>query len=216
RAAWGAGRAGGACTRPDAGSPGRTSPSWPRASCSTCLGSCIAWMRAVSLVASALPPASVASSLRICWCSAQSWRAGPVAIMASSRRMIPSSVPWKVSRIPGSALVAGRRMGPAETREGARTREAGRLPQLPLDPQELVVLGDAVAARGGAGFDLARFPSDREVRDGGVLGLAGAVADDRRVAAAEREPHGLRRLGQGADLVHLDEDGVGDAEFDAP
>src|SRR5439155_4554176 len=173
-------------------------------------------MRAVSLVASALPPARVASSLRISWCSAQSWRAGPVAIIASSRRMIPSSVPWKVSRMPGSALAAGRRMGLAEAREGARTREAGRLPQLPLDPQELVVLGDAVAARGGAGFDLARFPGHREVRDGGVLGLAGAVADDRRVAAAEREPHGLRRLGQRADLVDFHEDGVGGAELDAP
>src|SRR5947209_15731397 len=130
-------------------------------------------MRAVRLVASALPPARVASSLRICWCSAQSWRAGPVAIIASSRRMIPSSVPWKVSRIRGSAPVAGRRAEPAEARERARACEAGRLPQLPLDPQELVVLGDPVAARGGTGFDLARFPSHGEVRDGGVLGLAG-------------------------------------------
>ena len=56
---------------------------------------------------------------------------------------------------------------------------------------------------------------DGEVGDRRVLRLARAVRHDRRVAGALREPHRLDRLGQRADLVHLDEDRVADAAVDA-
>src|SRR3546814_6218890 len=56
---------------------------------------------------------------------------------------------------------------------------------------------------------------DGEVGDGGVLGLAGAVRHHRRVGGGVRHLHRLQGLAEGADLVHLDQDGVGDALADA-
>ena len=58
--------------------------------------------------------------------------------------------------------------------------------QLLLDAQQLVVLRHAVGARGGAGLDHPAVGGHREVGDGDVLGLAAAVAHDRRVARARR------------------------------
>ena len=54
--------------------------------------------------------------------------------------------------------------------------------QLLLDAQQLVVLRDAVRARGRARLDLPGAERDREVGDRRVLGLARAVRHDRRVA----------------------------------
>ena len=93
--------------------------------------------------------------------------------------------------------------------------EFGGLAELFLDAEELVVLGDAVGAAGRAGLDLAGAGGDREVGDEGVFGLAGAVADDGGVAVAAAELDGLEGLGDGADLVELDQDGVGDLLLDA-
>jgi len=53
--------------------------------------------------------------------------------------------------------------------------------------------------------------SHREVGDGRILGLARAVRHDRGVAGAMGVGDGLQRLGQGADLVDLDQDRIGDA-----
>src|SRR4051794_38592176 len=49
-----------------------------------------------------------------------------------------------------------------------------------LDAQHLVLLGPPVRARRRAGFDLAAAGGHREVGDRRVLGLARAVAHDRR------------------------------------
>src|SRR5439155_22298272 len=89
-----------------------------------------------------------------------------------------------------------------------------RVTQLFLDAQELVVLGGTLAARHRAGLDLARVDGDGEVRDEGVLGLAGAVRDDRAVARALRQLDRLERLGQRADLVQLHEHRVGETVLD--
>ena len=56
---------------------------------------------------------------------------------------------------------------------------------------------------------------DRDVGDGAVLGLAGAVRDDRAVARFGRHVDRGERLGQRADLVRLDQDRVRDAARDA-
>ena len=77
-------------------------------------------------------------------------------------------------------------------------------------------LADAVGAAGGAGLDLAGVQGHGEVGDGGVLGLAGAVGDDGGVARAVGHLDGVQGLGQGADLVDLDEDGVGDVQSRCP
>ena len=60
--------------------------------------------------------------------------------------------------------------------EGFDAEEFGGLAELFFDAQELVVLGDAVGAAGGAGLDLAGVGGHGDVGDDGVLGLAGAVA----------------------------------------
>ncbi len=56
---------------------------------------------------------------------------------------------------------------------------------------------------------------DGEVGDRRVFGLARAVRHDRAVARFVRDLDGLQRFGQRADLVDLDQDGVGDALGDA-
>src|SRR5207302_11062875 len=84
-----------------------------------------------------------------------------------------------------------------------------------LDAEELVVLRDAVSAAGRAGLDLAGAGGDCEVGYKGVLGLAGAVADDAGVAVAAAKLDGLEGLGDGAGLGDLDWDGVGDLLLDA-
>ena len=87
----------------------------------------------------------------------------------------------------------------------------GVVAELFLDAEELVVFGDAVGAAEGAGLDLAGVGGHGEVGDGGVLGLAGAVADDRGVAVLAGQLDGVEGLGEGADLVDFDEDRVADA-----
>jgi hypothetical protein len=56
---------------------------------------------------------------------------------------------------------------------------------------------------------------DGQVGDGGVFGLAAAVAGHRGVAVAVGQLNRVDRFGQRTDLVHLDQDAVGDAFVDA-
>ena len=67
----------------------------------------------------------------------------------------------------------------------------------------------------GAGLDLAAVRGHGDVGDGGVLGFAGAVADDGGVAVVLGQFDGVEGLGERADLVHLHEDRVGHAGVDA-
>ena len=67
--------------------------------------------------------------------------------------------------------------------------------KLEPDAQELVVLGDAIAARQAAGLDLPGVGGDREIGDERVFGLARAVRDDRAVAGVGRVANGVERLG---------------------
>src|SRR5690606_34851230 len=54
-----------------------------------------------------------------------------------------------------------------------------------------------------------------QVGDGGVLGLARTVRHDGGVARTVGHIGGVQRFGQGADLVHLDQDGVSQTFADA-
>ena len=75
---------------------------------------------------------------------------------------------------------------------------------------------DAVGAAGCAGLDLACVDGDGDIGNGGVLGLAGAVGDDCRPACAVSHLDSVESLGQGADLVDLDEDCVCCAQSQCP
>jgi len=92
--------------------------------------------------------------------------------------------------------------------------EAGGGAELFFDAEELIVLGDAVGAAGRAGFDLAGGGGHGEVGDESVFGFAGAVGNDGVVAGLAGELDGVNGFGHGADLIELDEDGVGDAFVD--
>ena len=93
--------------------------------------------------------------------------------------------------------------------------EAGGRAEFLFDAEELVVFGDAVGAGGGAGLDLSGSGGDSEIGDEGVFGFAGAVGDHGIVAGLAGELDGLDRFGDRANLIELDEDGVGDAFVDA-
>ena len=82
-------------------------------------------------------------------------------------------------------------------------------PQPLLNPEKLIVLRRPLPAAGGAGLDLPRATSHRDVRDGAVLGLAGAVGQDGALACALRQAHRLEGLGEGADLVGFYQHRVG-------
>src|SRR3546814_6889756 len=74
-----------------------------------------------------------------------------------------------------------------------------------LDPQHLVPLRHAFGAREAADLELARVPAGREVRDGDILALARTRRDDRAPAARHRRVERRLRLGDGADLVDLNQ-----------
>jgi len=77
-----------------------------------------------------------------------------------------------------------------------------------LDPEELIVLGKALRAAGGAGLDLAGPEAHHKVGNEGVLCLAAAVADHDPPASRLGKLAGANSLGEGANLVDLEEEGV--------
>ncbi|SRR6266849_97704 len=99
--------------------------------------------------------------------------------------------------------------------KGSFAVEAGGGAEFLFDAEELVVFGDAVGAAGGAGLDLACGGSHGEIGDKGVLGFAGTVRDYGVVAGFAGQLDGVDGFGDSADLIELDENGVGDALFDA-
>src|SRR5438105_11994202 len=77
-----------------------------------------------------------------------------------------------------------------------------------LDIQQPVVLGHAFRPRRRACFDLARVHCHREVGNHGVLRLAAAMADHRRVRVRRRERHRFESLAQRSDLIRLHQERV--------
>ena len=78
------------------------------------------------------------------------------------------------------------------------------------DFEEPVVLRDALAPGGGAGFDLAAARTDGQVGDEGVRGFPRPVRDHRAIPGVAAHPQRLKGLGDRADLVDLDQCGVAD------
>src|SRR5699024_11094623 len=102
-----------------------------------------------------------------------------------------------------------------EARESGAARVDCCACQVALDAEHLVVLRHSLGAGRGTGLALAAIQSGGQVSDGGVLGLAGAVGHHGAVAVAVCQFHGVESLGEGTDLVHLDQQGVGRATVDA-
>mmetsp|Transcript_16772 Transcript_16772/g.54601 ORF Transcript_16772/g.54601 Transcript_16772/m.54601 type:complete len:438 (-) Transcript_16772:248-1561(-) len=97
---------------------------------------------------------------------------------------------------------------------GARVDGVGT--ELLLDAHELVVLCVAVGAAGRARLDLAGAQSDGQVGNGGVLGLARAMGAHDTPARLLAHLDRVDRLGDGPDLVHLEQQRVGRLLLDGP
>lgn len=80
--------------------------------------------------------------------------------------------------------------------------------ELLLDTEDLVELGKTLGTGRGTGLDLAGAETDDNVGDGNILGLTGSVGDHDTPASAEGILGGLDSLGDGTDLVDLEEEGV--------
>ena len=88
-------------------------------------------------------------------------------------------------------------------------------PEFVLDLQKAVVFRDALAAAGRARLDLAHAGSHGKISDAGVVGLARTMRDDRAITVLTSNLDAFQRFRQRADLVQLDQNGVGDSILDA-
>ena len=84
-----------------------------------------------------------------------------------------------------------------------------------FDPKKLVILGHPVAAAGCAGFNLTCVQSYGQICDAGVFRFTGTVGNDGGVTGPVSHRNGIQSLRQGADLIDFNQDGIGDAFFDA-
>mmetsp|Transcript_35903 Transcript_35903/g.94395 ORF Transcript_35903/g.94395 Transcript_35903/m.94395 type:complete len:425 (-) Transcript_35903:517-1791(-) len=87
-------------------------------------------------------------------------------------------------------------------------RVDGLVAELLLDAQQLVVLGEALRAARRARLDLARLQPHGEVGDERVFCLSRAVGGHHAPVGALGERHSLDGLGDGADLVDLEQQRV--------
>src|SRR5260221_8810903 len=91
----------------------------------------------------------------------------------------------------GFEIVAATKVSPLKTGTNPRVilkvvknspaKVLGGVPQLFLDAQELVVLGDTVRAGSGTGFNLPSVSGHGDIGDGRVLGLARTMGNNGRV-----------------------------------
>src|SRR5207253_4854568 len=88
--------------------------------------------------------------------------------------------------------------------------------ELFLDAKQLVVLVDAFAAGGRAGLDLAGIGAHRQVSDRGVFGFARTMRDDRSEARRAGHFDRVERLGDAANLIDFDQDGIRRPLSDTP
>ena len=79
----------------------------------------------------------------------------------------------------------------------------------------MIVFGDAIAAAKRTGFDLAGVRRHRNVGNARVFGFARTMTDDRCVIIFPGQIDRRQGLGQGADLVDLDQNGIGDVLGDS-
>ena len=85
--------------------------------------------------------------------------------------------------------------------------------KLLLNAEDLVKLGKTLGTGRGTGLDLTGTETNSDVSNGDILGLTGAVGDHDTPAVGVGVLGGLDRLGQGTDLVDLQEKGVAGLEL---
>lgn len=94
--------------------------------------------------------------------------------------------------------------------KGGAARIDSRDPELLLDPEQVVVLGQAVGTAQRAGLDVTDAGCHCKIGDSGVFGLSGAVGDDGTVSSPSAPKRGRVSpseisLWHVNKLTHLDE-----------
>ena len=115
----------------------------------------------------------------------------------------------------GQTLDLLARLGGRQRPKAARPAKLRLRSQLLLDSQELVELRDAFAAAPGAGLDVTRACRHGQIGDERVFGFAGTVRHEAAVVVARGKLNRIQGFRHRADLVELDEDGVGDSLVDS-
>lgn len=90
----------------------------------------------------------------------------------------------------------------------------GIVAELLLDAEDLVELGKTLRSGGSTGLDLTGAETDNDVSNGDILSLTRSVRDHDTPAVSVRVLGSLNRLGQGTDLVDLEEESVARLELD--
>ena len=91
----------------------------------------------------------------------------------------------------------------------------GVVTKLLLDAEDLVELGKTLRAGRSTSLDLAGAETDDDVGNGDILSLTGAVRNHDTPVGAEGVLGGLDSLGDGTDLVDLEQEGVAGLELDS-
>ena len=84
------------------------------------------------------------------------------------------------------------------------TRQSTRRTQFLFDPEQLIVLGNAIGSAGRATLDLSRPATDCQVGDERVLGFARAMRDHRCESTLVCQLNGSQGLGESPNLIQLD------------
>src|SRR5215472_3689420 len=91
-----------------------------------------------------------------------------------------------------------------------QTEEPRRAPQFLLNAQQLVVLRNPIRARRRPGLDLSRAGRHSQIGDERILRLTGAVRDHRGISVAPCQINRIERFAHRANLIHLDQNRIGD------
>lgn len=94
-------------------------------------------------------------------------------------------------------------------------RVDGELSELLLNSEDLVELGKTLRSGGSTGLDLTSSETNSNVGNGDILSLTGSVRDHDTPASGVGVLGSLDRLGEGTDLVDLEEKGVASLELDS-
>lgn len=77
------------------------------------------------------------------------------------------------------------------------------------DTDKLVVLGDALGARKGAGFDLAGTEANGEMGDRNIFSFTRTMRHDGVVASVLSKQDCVDSLGEGTNLIRLNQNRIG-------
>ena len=88
------------------------------------------------------------------------------------------------------------------------TGEDGVGAEIFFDSEDLVVLGESLGSARGTSLDLASLETDDQIGDEGVFSFARSVGDHDAPAGIHRHLSGLDGLGEGSNLVNLQQKSV--------